>query len=123
MNLFTDLFDPSAPAVLQVAAQEGPSGWDTLGKALFPIPAYLFLAPLLWFFFRRTWRELDLAAHEHQKKTLAAGEYNLRPAVLFAITAIVLTMQEYYGGRNFYEEHIKPWLRQIELAQLVAPGG
>jgi membrane protease YdiL (CAAX protease family) len=101
----------------------GPTLAQTGLKALFPIAAYLFLAPLLWFFFRRTWRELDLAAHEHQKKTLAAGGYNLRPAVLFAITAVVLTMQEYYGGRNFYEEHIKPWLRGIELAQLVAPGG
>ncbi len=71
-------------------------------KALFPIAAYLFLAPVLWFFFRRTWRELDLSAHEHQKKTLAAGTYDYRPAVLFVITALVLTLQEYYGGRDFY---------------------
>ena len=77
-------------------------------KALFPIAAYLALAPLLWLFFRRTWRELDLSAHEHQKKTLAAGGYNLRPAVLFAITAIVLTLQEYYGGRDFFADHLKP---------------
>jgi len=84
-------------------------------KALFPIAAYLALAPVLWLFFRRTWRELDLAAHEHQKKTLAAGGYDYRPAVLFVITALVLTLQEYYGGRDFYERHIKPVLHEIEL--------
>src|SRR5262249_49467675 len=62
----------------------------------------------------RTWRELDLAAHEHQRKTLAAGGYNYRPAVLFAITAVVLTLQEYYGGR-FFEQHIVPALAAFEI--------
>ncbi len=94
---------------------------QTAVKALFPIAAYLFLAPFLWFFFGRTWRELDLAAHEHQKKTLAAGTYNYRPAVLFVITALVLTLQEYYGGRDFYEEHFKPWLRAVEVDQMIHP--
>lgn len=90
-------------------------------KALFPIAAYLALAPVLWLFFRRTWRELDLAAHEHQKKTLAEGRHDLRPAVLFAITALMLTMQEYYGGRNFYEQNLKPILRAAEAAALEDP--
>ncbi|APR87745.1 hypothetical protein A7982_13094 [Minicystis rosea] len=88
-------------------------------KAFFPIVAFIGLAPVLWLFFGRTWRELDLAAHEHQKKTLAAGGYDFRPAVLFAITALVLTMQEYYGGRGFYEEHFKPVLRELEVRALV----
>ena len=100
-----------------------PSLGQTAVKALFPIAAYLALAPVLWFFFGRTWRELDLLAHEHQKKTLAAGGYNFRPAVLFVITALVLTLQEYYGGRDFFEEHFKPWLHGIELDQLLQPGG
>jgi membrane protease YdiL (CAAX protease family) len=95
---------------------------QTAIKALFPVAAYLVLAPLLWFFFRRTWRELDLAAHEHQRRTLAAGDYNYRPAVLFVTTALVLTLQEYYGGRNFYDEHIKPVLQGVELRQVVHPG-
>jgi membrane protease YdiL (CAAX protease family) len=96
---------------------------ETAEKALFPVAAYLLLAPVLWFFFRRTWRELDVAAHEHQKKTLAAGDYNYRPAVLFVTTALVLTLQEYYGGRSFYEEHIRPVLRALEVQDLVNPGG
>jgi membrane protease YdiL (CAAX protease family) len=96
---------------------------EALLKAFFPVAAYVALAPLLWVFFRRTWRELDLAAHEHQKKTLAAGDYNYRPAVLFVITALVLTLQEYYGGRDFYADHIKPVLREIEINQVLHPGG
>ncbi len=96
---------------------------QTALKALFPVAAYLALAPVLWVFFRRTWRELDLAAHEHQRRTLAAGGYNYRPAVLFVTTALVLTLQEYYGGRDFYGEHLKPILRSIETEQLLHPGG
>ena len=90
-------------------------------KALFPIAAYLVLAPALYLVFGRTWRELDLIAHEHQKKTLAAGGYNLRPLVLFLITAIVLTMQEYYGGRDFYENNLRPVLHDAEVRALVDP--
>jgi membrane protease YdiL (CAAX protease family) len=125
MHLLASLFGPGrgAPASLHGGGFEGPTLLDTLGKALFPIPAYLFLAPLLWFFFRRTWRELDVAAHEHQKKTLAAGGYDYRPPVLFVITALVLSLQEYYGGREFYENHIRPALRSMEQAQILAPGG
>jgi membrane protease YdiL (CAAX protease family) len=95
----------------------GPTLLQTATKALFPVAAYIALAPVLWFFFRRTWRELDVAAHEHQKKTLAEGRYDYRPAVLFVITALVLTMQEYYGGRDFFEDHIRPYLRDIEHAK------
>jgi membrane protease YdiL (CAAX protease family) len=103
----------------------GPQGTlrETAVKALFPVAAYLVLAPVLWLFFHRTWRELDLAAHEHQKRTLAAGGYNYRPAVLFVTTALVLTLQEYFGGRNFYEEHIRPALRTAEVQQILHPGG
>jgi membrane protease YdiL (CAAX protease family) len=95
-------------------AAQAPTLLETAGKALFPIAAYIALAPVLWFFFRRTWRELDVAAHEHQRQTLASGRYDYRPAVLFVITALVLTLQEYYGGRDFYENHLKPFLRNLE---------
>lgn len=95
-------------------ARVAPTLLETAQKALFPVIAYIALAPVLWFFFRRTWRELDVAAHEHQRKTLASGSYDYRPAVLFVITALVLTLQEYYGGRDFYENHLKPALRELE---------
>jgi membrane protease YdiL (CAAX protease family) len=102
-------------------AAENLSGAEEALKAFFPIVAYAALAPVLWLFFRRTWRELDLAAHEHQKKTLAAGGYDYRPVVLFVITALVLTLQEYYGRRTFYEQHLRPVLREMELRAITSP--
>ncbi len=92
----------------------GPSLLETGTKALFPLVACLALAPVLWLFFGSTWRELDVIAHEHQRKTLVSGRYDARPAVLFVVTALVLTLQEYYGGRDFYENHLRPFLREVE---------
>jgi membrane protease YdiL (CAAX protease family) len=123
MPLFALLasYGPAAPATFPSAA--APSALALWAKALLPLFAFAAIAPVLWLFFRRTWRELDVDANEHQRRTLAAGKQDFRPAVLFAITAIVLTMQEYYGGRGFYDEHLRPWLRSVEIAQLVKPGG
>jgi len=91
-----------------------PSLLETGIKALFPLVACVALAPVLWLFFGNTWRELDVVAHEHQRKTLVSGRYNARPAVLFVITALVLSLQEYFGGRDFYETHLRAFLRDVE---------
>jgi membrane protease YdiL (CAAX protease family) len=95
-------------------AKAGPSLMETGIKAAFPLVACLALAPVLWVFFGNTWRELDVVAHEHQRKTLVSGTYDKRPAVLFVITALVLTLQEYYGGREFYETHLRGLLYDVE---------
>jgi membrane protease YdiL (CAAX protease family) len=39
-----------------------------------------------------------------------------RPAACFVIAAVVLTLQEYYGGRAFYDQLIKPALTDLEAA-------
>lgn len=106
-----------------IGGAESSSLLQTATKAFFPIVAYLAIAPVLWLFFGRTWRELDVEAHEHQRKRLASGEYDFRPAVLFVITAVVLTLQEYYGGRGFFEEHLRPMLREAEQKSAQNPGG
>jgi membrane protease YdiL (CAAX protease family) len=105
----------------QARATNEPSVWETVGRAVFPVVAYIAIAPLFILFFRRTWRELDLEAHEQKRRTLAAGEYDYRPVVLFVITAVVLTLQEYFGGRDFYDDHVKPFLRGIEAGYIKAP--
>jgi len=114
---------PSPASPLSLPEPTGPSLTETALKALLPVAGYLVIAPVLWLFFRRTWRELDVEAHEHQRRTLAAGGYDYRPAVLFTITALVLTLQYYFGGREFYADHIRPWLRSVEQAQALNPGG
>jgi len=83
-------------------------------KALLPLPILAALAPLVWRFFRQTWRELDAEAAEHRAEVTRLGTVDYRPAACLVITAIVLTLQEYYGGRQLYDQMIRPWLVDIE---------
>ena len=93
-------------------------------KAFLPIPILALLAPVVWLFFRSTWLELDYDAQRERQKTLAAGKVDLRPALMFVIAGIVLTMQEYYGGRGTYDQFIRPWLakQQAVYPKLVQLG-
>lgn len=79
-------------------------------KAFLPVPVLLILAPIVWLVFRSTWLELDYEAQRERQKILAEGKVDLRPALMFVIAGVVLTMQEYYGGRGTYETFIRPWL-------------
>jgi len=81
-------------------------------KALLPIPILAALAPAVWWFFRDTWREVD--AESARERALHEGEQDLRPAACLVIVAIVLTLQEYYGGRQLYDALIRPWFRELE---------
>ncbi len=92
------------------------SYWSTLlnyppFKALIPLPIFAALVPAVWWFFGKTWKELDAEATEHRAR--APAEVDYRPAACFAIVAIVLTMQEYYGGRSFYDQVIQPAIEQL----------
>ena len=118
LHLFTRLFAAGPTIAVDTGA---PSLGMTGLRAFAPYVGYVLIAPILWLFFGKTWRELDVEAHEHQRKTLASGAWDRRPAVLFAITAAVLTLQEYYGGRQFYDEQIKPWLRVQESLHIIDP--
>ena len=86
-------------------------------RTFLPIPIIVALAPLIWWFFKGTWRELDLEAQRYRGALLGRGGYDLRPAVLFAMIAIILTLQEYYGGRATYDDVIRPWLSNMETVK------
>lgn len=117
-DLAAGLFAAAGPTL---AAADPPSLGETALRALLPYVGFILIAPAMWLVFGRTWRELDVEAHEHQRKLLASGSWDKRPAVLFAITAAVLTLQEYYGGRQFYDQQIKPWLRVQESLHIIDP--
>jgi membrane protease YdiL (CAAX protease family) len=70
------------------------------------------LAPLVWWFFRDTWRAVDAEAAEI--RALAGDRPDYRPAACLSIVAVVLTLQEYYGGRQVYDGVLRPWLRELE---------
>ena len=109
--------DIPQPAPLQVPQSvtfpAPPPVSQTLFQGLLPLLGYLVVLPVVYLFFKRTWRELDVEAFEHQKATLARGEYDRRPLVLFVITAMVLTVQQYYD-RDFYLLYVRPYLKSVE---------
>lgn len=114
---------PSAPAPAPAPPSEPTvSLGEALLRMLFPIVGFLVVVPIVYFFFRRTWRELDVEALEHKKETLARGETDKRPLVLFVMTAAILTLQ-YYFDRDFYVAFIKPYLRDIEKTPELLPWG
>lgn len=115
-----------APAPLPLPppppAPAGPSLGATLLHMAAPLLGFLIVIPLVYFFFRRTWRELDVESMEYQRKALATGEIDRRPLVLFVITAVVLTLQWYYD-RDFFVAHVRPFLREVEQDPTLLPWG
>jgi membrane protease YdiL (CAAX protease family) len=82
-----------------------------LVKALLPIPILLALTPAVWWFFRRTWQEVEEDAA--RERALAEPGMDYRPAACFLIVAVILTLQEYYGGRALYDQLIRPALESL----------
>jgi membrane protease YdiL (CAAX protease family) len=85
-------------------------------KPLIPIPALLAILPALWWFFRDTWRELDEDAQRYRGMILDAGKVDYRPVVALVMVGAILTMQEYYGGRVFYDDAIRPILAKWDVS-------
>jgi membrane protease YdiL (CAAX protease family) len=85
-------------------------------KVLFPVPVLAAIAPAIWWFFRPTWRELDAEAARYRASLVATGTPDYRPAACFVIAAIVLTMQEYFGGRPFFEDVLRGPIRDFAEA-------
>jgi hypothetical protein len=60
------------------------------------------VAPVVWWFFRGTWRELDAEGLAIRRELAARGEIDYRPMVALTLVAFILTFQEYYGRPDFY---------------------
>jgi membrane protease YdiL (CAAX protease family) len=86
----------------------GLAGFIESSKPLLPIPALLFIVPLIWLFFRGTWRELDEEALRERAAILAKGKTDPRPLVALVMCGLILAMQEYYGGRAYFEQQLYP---------------
>jgi hypothetical protein len=116
-----------APSVLKLggtlaAASDEPSALETFlhaAKPLIPIPALLVILPAVWLFFRGTWRELDEDTYRYRGEIVAQGKSDYRPFVALVLAAVILTMQEYYGGRGFYDESIRPFLSDAAFAKRI----
>jgi len=111
---------PNGLPELPLTRLNEPSYWSSLLsypplKALLPIPILAALTPLVWWFFHQTWEELDREATLERARS---PQIDYRPAACFLITAVVLTMQEYYGGRSFYDQVIRPSLESMNLGPI-----
>jgi len=84
-------------------------------KPVLPIPVLLVLLPALWWFFRDTWKELDDDALVWRTKLKSEGKTDLRPLVALAMCAVILALQESYGGQAFYQAGIRPWLARMDV--------
>src|SRR5579859_5386594 len=102
------LVTPKAPGALEVAF--------SAMKPFVPIPALLILLPALWWFFRDTWKELDDDATRWRLRMAAEGQRDFRPIVALTMCAVIMTLQEYYGGRAQYDEFLRPWLVKLAIA-------
>lgn len=79
-------------------------------RPLVPIPGLLLILPLVYFFFRSTWREIDEESHRYRADLLARGEQDMRPMVAMVMAAVILTMHEYFGGRAYFDDALRPLL-------------
>jgi membrane protease YdiL (CAAX protease family) len=98
------------------------SGFDSLvelmsaAKPIIPIPVFALVLPVVWLFFRGTWRELDVEATQYRNHLVMTGKSDYRPFVALAMFALLLTLQEYYGGRYYFEESVRPLLVKLDVA-------
>jgi len=86
-------------------------------KPVIPIPALLVILPALWWFFGDTWKELDDEATQWRGRMAAFGRTDFRPVVALVMCAVILTLQEYYGGRPFFDQAIRPWLVRLDAVR------
>src|SRR3954471_17082241 len=90
-------------------------------KWAIPIPLLIAIAPVVWLFFRGTWRELDAEALAIRRDLAARGAIDYRPMVALTLVTFILTSQEYYGRPDFYvrvlhgvlERHMKAHPRSM----------
>lgn len=82
-------------------------------KALIPIPIIVMIAPLVWLMFRKTWKQIDVEARELSQ---VSDGIDYRPMVCLVLLAVTLTIQDYYGGRTFFQNTVEPFLQAMEAS-------
>lgn len=88
--------------------------YHPLFKSLLPVPLLVILAIALYFIARRYWSAIQQDVRRERELEPEPSELDFRPAVCLCMTAAILTLHEYYGGRGFYETTIRPELQALE---------
>lgn len=82
-------------------------------KALIPVAVIMAVAPLLHRLFRSTWAELDDAA---RVETTERPSPDYQAPIALVLLAVTLSIQEYYGGRPFFDDVLREPLTRLEAA-------
>ncbi len=105
---------PISPDTFATHEVSGFQGFLETVKPVLP-PVLMFgILPIMWLMFRDTWRVLDDEALRHRALLLARGKTDTRPMVALVMCAMILTLQEYYGGRVFFDAKVFPLLRALD---------
>ncbi len=125
--MFDALFNPGAPGLVDLPLPLTPvtevSLLDAIRshpavKAILPLPVLAIAVPIVWRLFRGWWREADEEAAAFRRDLLERGQSDTRPYACLMLTAVILTLQEYFGGRGFYDTALRPLMMD---AQAVLP--
>ena len=79
-------------------------------KWAIPLPIAAVVAPIVWLFFRSTWRQIDAEALVYRRELAARGQLDGRPLVALTLVAFILTLHEFYGRSDFFEAVVRPAL-------------
>jgi hypothetical protein len=82
-------------------------------KALLPVPMLAAVAPLIYWFFRATWKKLESDALDYRQELAAAGRTDWQPLVTLTLGALILAMHEYYGSMSFFAERVRPAIGRL----------
>lgn len=85
-------------------------------KGVVPVPGLLLVLPALGLMFRKTWLAIDRQAQEERAVLLAEGKTDLRPLVALPLCALILTLQEYYGGRAYFDTVLRPLILDYDAS-------
>jgi membrane protease YdiL (CAAX protease family) len=85
-------------------------------KSILPFPLLALIGYVLFRVLKGTWAELDREATAERMAAAERGEQDYRPALCLVLCAAILTIQEYYGGRAFYDTALKPTFQALESA-------
>jgi hypothetical protein len=81
-----------------------------IAKLVISLVLLVALAPVVVWFFRDTWAELDADARRLRQQRGDAPDR--RVLLTFLLGALGLLLINFYGSRDFYEENLQPILRQ-----------
>jgi hypothetical protein len=85
-------------------------------KWFLPVPMLAAVFPLIYLFFRGSWKTLESEALELRQRLAAEGRIDYRPLVTLTLGALILAMQEYYGQLRFFSQELAPFIARIAHA-------